>query len=288
MKTAEDVVKRVLWDDSISQEDITIGYIDRFTGLQEKPFLAFSWEDLASIDYFTFAIPKHRIQYFKYKREVIWDKSLRMDNVFGSAGSNRTILEVIAEYRDEDQVGEPVPAPLPKPQSNTAPSAAESAAVLAHLNFSDNTGAYGGSDSEDNPFADDSSDDDGIIVTIDNDKSSEIYSQSEDDDEDGQGATHIGAYGSTGYWMDKVRPNFFLCVRVTNPEVVEAVARVQKTVIEREPRYASCCVAPCMLHVTLCTLRLNNAEEAAHCLEVSAQFCCFCCMLHAFSHAAWR
>lgn len=273
MKTAEDVVKRVLWDESISQEDITIGYIDRFTGLQEKPFVAFSWEDLASIDYFTFAIPKHRIQYFKYKREVIWDKSLRVDNVFGSAGSNRTIQEVIAEYKEEDHLNDP-PAPMPVSPvsiSTAAPTAAESEAVLAKLDLSDNFGAYGASDSEEDPFGGDSSDD-GVIVTVDQDKSSEIYSQSEDEEDDEAGHAGLGAFQPTGYWRDKIRPNFFLCVRVTDPEVVEAVTRVQKIVLEREPRYASCCVSPCMLHVTLCTLRLDNAEEASNCLQVSGWY----------------
>ena len=62
MKTADDVVKRILWDEKLDKDDFLVGYIDRFKGIQEKYFSAFSWEDLASVDYDVLAVPKHRIQ----------------------------------------------------------------------------------------------------------------------------------------------------------------------------------------------------------------------------------
>ena len=34
-----------------------------------------SWDDVASVDYDVLAIPKHRIEYFKYKQIKVWDKS---------------------------------------------------------------------------------------------------------------------------------------------------------------------------------------------------------------------
>ncbi len=67
MKTAMDVVSRVLWDESLPTDSFVIGYLDRHIGVVEKSFAAFSWEDVSSVDYNTLAIPKHRIQYFKYK-----------------------------------------------------------------------------------------------------------------------------------------------------------------------------------------------------------------------------
>lgn len=47
------------------------------------------------------AIPKHRINYFKYKNEIIWNKINRLDNVFGSTGSNITVHDVIKRLENE-------------------------------------------------------------------------------------------------------------------------------------------------------------------------------------------
>ncbi|ESO82308.1 hypothetical protein LOTGIDRAFT_237039 [Lottia gigantea] len=98
MKTSEDVIKRIQWDPDLPQEDFLVGYIDRFLGIQEKYFTAFSWEDIATVDYNVLAIPQHRIQYFKYKDLKVWDKNEKLDNVFGSLGSGKTITEIIKNY----------------------------------------------------------------------------------------------------------------------------------------------------------------------------------------------
>ena len=95
MRTAEDVINRIKWDEMLPEECFTVGYLDRFLGLQEELFSTFSWEDLAGADYDVLAIPQHRIQFFKYKTEKVWDKSNRMDLVFGSTGSHVTILQAM-------------------------------------------------------------------------------------------------------------------------------------------------------------------------------------------------
>ena len=95
MRTAEDVINRIKWDEMLPEQSFTVGYLDRFLGLQEEHFSTFSWEDLAGADYEVLAIPQHRIQYFKYKTEKVWEKSNRMDLVFGSTGSRVTILEAM-------------------------------------------------------------------------------------------------------------------------------------------------------------------------------------------------
>uniref|UniRef100_K1QSH0 Ceruloplasmin n=2 Tax=Magallana gigas TaxID=29159 RepID=K1QSH0_MAGGI len=87
MKTADDVIKRIQWDAELPQDEFLVGYIDRFLGIQEKYFTSFSWEDIASVDYSVLAVPKHRIEYFKYKDIKVWDKPRRIDNVFGSTGN---------------------------------------------------------------------------------------------------------------------------------------------------------------------------------------------------------
>ncbi|KAG8567938.1 hypothetical protein GDO81_013836 [Engystomops pustulosus] len=98
MKTASDVISRIQWDTQLPKEHFIVGYLDRFLGTIEKPFSAFCWEDLASIGVDVLAIPKHRIQYFKYQNLVVWDKASRIDNVFGSTGSGLTILDIIDQY----------------------------------------------------------------------------------------------------------------------------------------------------------------------------------------------
>ena len=86
LRQAADVISRILWDPDLQTEEFTIGYLDRFTGIIEKPFSAFSWEDLSTVGHNVLAVPKHRIQYFKYKDQIIWDKRSQLDNVFGSRG----------------------------------------------------------------------------------------------------------------------------------------------------------------------------------------------------------
>ncbi|KAK3862611.1 hypothetical protein Pcinc_031545 [Petrolisthes cinctipes] len=97
LKTAGDVRKRIQWDPDLPQEYFTVGYLDRFSGVIEKPFTHFSWEHIATVDLDQLAIPQHRIQFFKYKGVKVWDKTERLDHVFGSAGNVTTIHEVIEE-----------------------------------------------------------------------------------------------------------------------------------------------------------------------------------------------
>ena len=102
MKTASDVISRLLWDDSLPQEKFTVGYIDRFDGIVEKPFTSLDWNDPAVVDNFSLALPKHRIQYFKYKNRKVWDKTTRKDFVFGSTGCSVDIHSFMAMVDQEE------------------------------------------------------------------------------------------------------------------------------------------------------------------------------------------
>ena len=95
MKTATDVINRIQWDEKLNPAQFTVGYLDRFVGIVENSFNSFDWEDVTSVDPNILAIPKHRIQYFKFNDEVVWDKNKRLDCVFGSTGSGMTIIDVI-------------------------------------------------------------------------------------------------------------------------------------------------------------------------------------------------
>ena len=96
MRPATEVISRIQWDPDLPAGDFIVGYLDRFTGVIEKPFDAFFWEDISSVGATVLAVPKHRIQYFKYKGEIVWDKRVQLDNFFGSRGT-RTIQDIVSQ-----------------------------------------------------------------------------------------------------------------------------------------------------------------------------------------------
>eukprot|EP01115_Flamella_aegyptia_P013006 TRINITY_DN66_c0_g1_i1.p1 TRINITY_DN66_c0_g1~~TRINITY_DN66_c0_g1_i1.p1 ORF type:complete len:174 (-),score=42.99 TRINITY_DN66_c0_g1_i1:17-538(-) len=75
--TIEDVMKRIKWDKAYDQDEVIIGYEDRFTGIMETPFSRFD-RDVTSETF----IPSHRIVYFKAGNQIIWDKRDKTDLVF--------------------------------------------------------------------------------------------------------------------------------------------------------------------------------------------------------------
>ena len=202
MKTSEDVISRILWDRSLQTECFFVGYLDRFSGITEKNFSAFSWEDIASVDYNVLAIPRHRIVYFKYKKMKVWDKGERLDLVFGSTGNKGDILDHIARYESEQTSEDP------------------------------------------QGFSDTEEDDDHVVIHT-----------GVDEDED--------VHGEQDHWENKLRPNYFLCVRITDSETLEGVSALQDVLLEVQPHYAECCIPPAALHVTLCTLGLDTQEQVA-------------------------
>ena len=58
----------------------------------------FDWGDIAEADDKScLAIPKHRIEYFKVDERIVWNKSTRTDDVFGSTGGGTNIVDVLKE-----------------------------------------------------------------------------------------------------------------------------------------------------------------------------------------------
>ncbi|KAM9353481.1 leukocyte receptor cluster member 9 [Symphorus nematophorus] len=90
MRTADDVISRILWDPSVDASEFVVGYVDRFLGVLERPFNDFNWDtNPCDCDYSTeLALPRHRIQYFSYRGHRIWDRHSRTDRVFGSTGQS--------------------------------------------------------------------------------------------------------------------------------------------------------------------------------------------------------
>lgn len=90
MRTADDVISRILWDPSVDASEFVVGYVDRFLGVLERPFNDFNWDtNPCDCDYSAeLALPRHRIQYFTYRGHRVWDRHTRTDRVFGSTGQS--------------------------------------------------------------------------------------------------------------------------------------------------------------------------------------------------------
>lgn len=254
MKTAIDVVKRILWDPALQQDQFLVGYLDRIDGLKEKYFNAFSWEDIASVDYTVLAIPKHRIQYFKYKNEIVWDKRCRLDNVFGSTGSKKTITDVIARV-DGVQVRN-----IDRADENE---------------HSESRNDHDSDFYESEDYSDtDSDSDDGITVTIANPQGGAIGGAAFDDDTDNNRYSDEADVEYDDqfdkYWRDKLRPNHFIALRITDETIRNTAEEIQNQVVENEPKLKDCKIPRGAMHLTLCTMGLETPEQienAVACLK---------------------
>ena len=235
MRTADDVIKRIQWQQGLKSEDFTVGYLDRFLGVQEKEFGAFSWDDIATVDdYAVLAIPKHRIQYFKYRGNVIWDKASRLDNVFGSTGSDVTLSSFVADPNTSVV------------QENLTGQQGESVCVLDI-----------GEDSSSDDDAED--EDDGITVTVASAEKSQRVSYSSANLE------HPVVPPLPQQQQKRRRPNYFVCQRITNPAIIKGIEEIQSKIVKAAPAFSSCFVDPTTLHMTICTLALDTESQVIHC-----------------------
>ncbi|KAJ0026968.1 hypothetical protein NQD34_017968, partial [Periophthalmus magnuspinnatus] len=57
------------------------------------------------------------------------------------------------------------------------------------------------------------------------------------------------------------RPNYFLSIRITNPQISSAVAEVQQTVLQQEPKLSKAMIPIPSLHITLLVAHLANQEQ---------------------------
>jgi len=71
LKPGYEMIKRFQHDPQYDIDQITIVYLDRFTGLEETDL-----EDFVIGD-----VPYHRMQKIKINNYVVWDRELRLDLV---------------------------------------------------------------------------------------------------------------------------------------------------------------------------------------------------------------
>ncbi|XP_061446357.1 leukocyte receptor cluster member 9 [Rhineura floridana] len=301
MKTAEDVISRLLWDTQVPAEHFSIGYLDRFLGILEEPFTAFSWEDLASAGPGMLAIPKHRIQYFKYKTLLVWDKVSRTDDVFGSTGSGRTILEVIKEEEEaavaikekrahgrssngdrEKEMGVVGPGMIPcsgeetntglaRDRENQTNRRVGAQDIVKALGKSmDNLELVGGTRTilDEKVMAKETEREVGDSVRDghsikEGEVPKHIFSITEENDPSMEDEENLTLQSRE--WVhfphSKQRPTHFIAIQVTSPEIQEAVKRFQGALSEIRPDLAKFCVPLATLHLTLCVLCLDTPEK---------------------------
>jgi poly(A) polymerase len=69
LRTAKNIIDKIMWDPNIKAEDFRVGFLDKLEGVLEMPF-----SELESSE-----IKEYRIEYFKRGKEVVWDKKKRID-----------------------------------------------------------------------------------------------------------------------------------------------------------------------------------------------------------------
>ncbi|KAJ7313960.1 hypothetical protein JRQ81_005797 [Phrynocephalus forsythii] len=295
MKTAEDVISRLLWDPQVPAERFSVGYLDRFLGIMEQPFYAFSWEDLTSAGPGVLAIPKHRIQYFKYRDRVVWDKTSRTDDVFGSTGSGRTILEVIKEI--EDVAEAIVEKDDGHPKGDEEEMAMVGQDMVEHSGEDDVSGSVSTGEKQPNgttaqvdvvkeikeSMANLKLDGDapsiltesGVshgmrqeeVISTENRTSTKekviqnLSSAQEDDPVMVDESPALEGKGNRHFPHPKCRPTHFVAIPVTSPEIQKAVELFQEALCRVCPDLAKFCVPLASLHLTLGLMRLDTPEE---------------------------
>ncbi|KAK3582961.1 hypothetical protein CHS0354_019971 [Potamilus streckersoni] len=237
MKTAADVIKRIQWDSGLNHQDFYVGYFDRFLGIVEKCFTAFTWEDIASVDMFTLTIPQHRIQYFKYKTEVVWDKGERIDNVFGSTGSNLTITKVIKIYEEKENE---------KREEDDRLKKESDGAVGAQSSVENNTESM--------------RDDVKILM--------EALSIEKPMYFEGNHETNQHQEKKVGHINTRKKPNFFLSLDISDENVRKNAKEVQEILTSCLPNYADYIQPESTFHITLAIMNLEDPDHISHCSKL--------------------
>lgn len=77
LTTSNEIYDRIIHDSTMDEELFVIGYLDRFTGIKETEFKKFV--TLEKELYYNSSVPFHRVQYFKYKGILVWDRETRLN-----------------------------------------------------------------------------------------------------------------------------------------------------------------------------------------------------------------
>eukprot|EP00121_Abeoforma_whisleri_P013282 Awhi_evm1s12251 len=87
LRSSLDIYNRLMWSGERNLASIFIGYLDRFTGIQEISVLEFQPGG---------EIPYHRIYYFREGKDRFWDRDKKIDKIFNSGNEYEEVVEVKA------------------------------------------------------------------------------------------------------------------------------------------------------------------------------------------------
>ncbi|XP_026140235.1 leukocyte receptor cluster member 9 isoform X1 [Carassius auratus] len=296
MRTADDVISRIIWDSSVDPADFIVGHLDRFLGVLERPFSDFSWDtQVCDCDFSEeLSIPRHRIQYFSYKGQRLWDRDSRTDRVFGSTG--QTILPPFGgANQQQDNLAD---TEQHEETSNTADD--QERATEFSQEQDDGAATIKTSkrelgDAVDHSFTE-NAEDDTLLLQKEPAQEDQNMSATEDlkqlaelsvapkeeqteiveewkDGWDGERGTEAEPVSSLPKEPRSNRPpprkaTHFICFRVDSPAALQAFQRIQKKVLSQLPQSEPLWVDPTTLHVTLSLLVLKGPEEVSAAAEL--------------------
>ncbi|XP_072535177.1 leukocyte receptor cluster member 9 [Salminus brasiliensis] len=264
MRTAGDVISRILWDSSVDPADFVVGHLDRFLGVLERPFADFSWDaQVCDSDYSEeLTIPQHRIMYFSYKGQHVWDRDSRTDRVFGSTGQT-----VLPPFDREDQTQENAP---PDTQQEGERSQAEK------NELGDSVGNLG--DPEDkvgravNGLTDEQPADASLARQAEGLSVEHLAPEEDWKDICEEVVPSVPSVPTAPQEPQPGRPSrkptHFICFRVDSPAALLAFQRVQRKVLTHLPQSEEFWVNPATLHVTLSLLVLQGPAEVQTAAEL--------------------
>uniref|UniRef100_A0A3P9NQQ9 C3H1-type domain-containing protein n=1 Tax=Poecilia reticulata TaxID=8081 RepID=A0A3P9NQQ9_POERE len=256
MRTADEVISRILWDTSVDSSEFVVGYVDRFLGVLERPFCDFNWDtNPCDCDYTTeLALPRHRIQYFAYRGHRVWDRHSRTDRVFGSTGQS---LDPEQQQDGGCETTEEQTGAVGGREEDCArtKNRHEEEEELNEMNHTFAPTHCAGNTSQEQQ------DSHGLCVEEQAANRSGVYSYSPKQAEE-----------KCGGRPPKKKPTHFITFRANTPTILSCFQQLQEELTALLPSSAPHWQAASKLHVTLCLLVLRGPAEVAAAAEILRRF----------------
>nr|XP_033957789.1 leukocyte receptor cluster member 9 isoform X2 [Pseudochaenichthys georgianus] len=308
MRTADEVISRILWDQSADGSEFVVGYVDRFLGVLERPFNDFNWDtDPCDCDYTVeLALPRHRIQYFTYRGHRVWDRHSRTDRVFGSTGQSLAPPFGGVEEVKEVNTEEPPPAVREHlqdeceteegtPTENTHQEEEEQSEMHIHSPAGTEAAPECGGDAspgeeappcvmEEAAMSPEASLDPSSLSQKDGADGQEgneegdvaDWQESSDGKEDASKSAPLEQREQkNGGRPPKKKPTHFITFRANTPAILSGFQQLQEEITSVLPSSASHWQLANTLHVTMCLLNLPGPAEVATAAEVLKKFAHF-------------
>ncbi|XP_054637217.1 leukocyte receptor cluster member 9 isoform X2 [Dunckerocampus dactyliophorus] len=291
MRTADDIISRIVWDPSVDASQFIVGYVDRFLGVLERPFSEFNWDtNPCDCDYATeLALPRHRIQYFTYRGHRVWDRHSRTDRVFGSTGQSlappfggeEEVEGKETQPEDQEQQGKVTlghgQATREEPPAVNGQGMDCTTTESAHLEDETHPSDSAQASLEWACVVEEaansltaSADREGPLVQEERTAEGEESFESQDN------STPSASLGqrseNRGGRPPKKKPTHFITFRANTPAILTCFQQLQEEITALLPSSAPHWQASSRLHVTLCLLVLPGPAEVAAAGEILRQF----------------